>query len=206
MNNIKTSFQNRRRPSAPRVRGYFLSALAVLSLVACGGVRPASVNASDVQPPAAATAAAPQQQNSYAPVVSRVAPAVVTVRSERRARAAQQFPFMDDPRFRDFFGDRLPRGEQEEPQQRRERGMGSGVVVRADGYILTNHHVVDGAEEITVELNDRRTFTAKLVGSDPPSDLAVLKVEASALPVLALGDSDRVAVGDVVLAVGNPSG
>ena len=206
MNNFKTSFQNRRGHSAPRVRGYFLSALAVLSLVACGGVRPASVNASDAQPSAAATATAAQQQNSYAPVVSRVAPAVVTVRSERRARAAQQFPFMDDPRFRDFFGDRLPRGEQEAPPQRRERGVGSGVVVRADGYILTNHHVVDGAEEITVELNDRRAFTAKLVGSDPPSDLAVLKVEASALPVLALGDSDRVEVGDVVLAVGNPLG
>ncbi|HEX6623263.1 MAG TPA: DegQ family serine endoprotease [Pyrinomonadaceae bacterium] len=206
MNNIETSFHNHRRPAATRARGYFLSALAVLSLVACGGVRPASVNASDVQPAPAATAAAPQQQNSYAPVVSRVAPAVVTVRSERRGRAAQQFPFMDDPRFRDFFGDRLPRGEQQEPPQRRERGMGSGVVVRADGYILTNHHVVDGAEEITVELNDRRSFTAKLVGSDPPSDLAVLKVEASALPVLALGDSDRVEVGDVVLAVGNPLG
>jgi Do/DeqQ family serine protease len=84
--------------------------------------------------------------------------------------------------------------------------LGSGVIVSGDGYILTNHHVIDGAEEITVELTDQRTFSARLVGSDPPSDLAVLKVEQSNLPVLNLGDSDRARVGDVVLAIGNPLG
>jgi Do/DeqQ family serine protease len=86
------------------------------------------------------------------------------------------------------------------------QGVGSGVIVNSDGYILTNHHVVDGAIEIKVELTDNRTFTAKLVGSDPPSDLAVLKIDATRLPTLSLGDSDKVRVGDFVLAVGNPLG
>jgi len=141
-------------------------------------------------------------QNSYADLVSRVSPAVVTIRSTERGKQAQQFPFMDDPTFREFFGDRLP---QQQPQPR-VQGVGSGVIVTAEGYILTNHHVVDGALEIRVELTDNRTFTAKLVGSDQPSDLAVLKIEANNLPTLSLGDSDRVRVGDFVLAVGNPLG
>jgi Do/DeqQ family serine protease len=108
---------------------------------------------------------------------------------------------MDDPSFREFFGGRVP----QQPPQRVE-GVGSGVIVNSQGYILTNHHVVDGAVEIKVELTDNRTFTAKLVGSDPPSDLAVLKVDATNLPTLTLGDSDKVRVGDVVLAIGNPLG
>jgi Do/DeqQ family serine protease len=130
---------------------------------------------------------------------------VVTIRSERRVRAAEQFPFSDDPFFRDFFGDRF-RNAQPRNQERLQRGLGSGVIVSADGYILTNHHVIDGAEEIKVELNDNRSFAAKVIGSDPPSDLAVLKIETKGLPVLPLGDSDRVRVGDIVLAVGNPLG
>jgi serine protease Do len=135
--------------------------------------------------------------------VSRVSPAVVTIRSTERSRPAQQFPFMDDPRFRDFFGDRMPQ-QQQTPRQ--VQGVGSGVIVNSDGYILTNHHVVDGAIDIKVELTDNRTFSAKLVGSDPPSDLAVLKVDATGLPTVTVGDSDRVRVGDVVLALGNPMG
>src|SRR5687767_7897661 len=108
---------------------------------------------------------------------------------------------MDDPRFQEFFGDRMP---QQVPRQ--VQGVGSGVIVNANGYILTNHHVVDGATDIKVELTDNRTFSAKLVGSDQPSDLAVLKVEATGLPTVSVGDSDRVRVGDVVLALGNPLG
>jgi len=152
------------------------------------------------QPAAASVASI---QNSYADLVNRVSPAVVTIRSTERARAAQQFPFMDDPTFREFFGDRMP--QQQQPPQR-VQGVGSGVIVNSEGYILTNHHVVDGALEIKVELTDNRTFTAKLVGSDPPSDLAVLKIDARDLPTLQLGDSDKVRVGDFVLAVGNPLG
>jgi Do/DeqQ family serine protease len=109
---------------------------------------------------------------------------------------------MDDPFFRDFFGDRMP----QQPPPRRAEGLGSGVIVSQDGYILTNHHVVDGALEIRVELTDNRVFTGKLVGSDQPSDLAVLKIDATNMPVLGLGNSDRVRVGDIVLAIGNPLG
>lgn len=139
---------------------------------------------------------------SYADIVSRVSPAVITIHSEARLRAPQQFPFLEDPMLRRFFGDRLP---QQAPEQHR-RGLGSGVIISTDGYILTNHHVIDGAEQIRVDLNDNRTLNAKVVGFDPPSDLAVLKVDATNLPVLALGDSDKVRVGDVVLAIGNPLG
>jgi Do/DeqQ family serine protease len=139
---------------------------------------------------------------SYADIVNRVSPAVITIHSEMRVRAPQQYPFMNDPLFRQFFGDRVP---QQVPEQRRS-GLGSGVIISTDGYILTNHHVIDGAEQIKVDLNDNRTLDARVVGSDPPSDLAVLKVDATNLPVLALGNSDNVRVGDVVLAIGNPLG
>src|SRR4030095_4471801 len=140
---------------------------------------------------------------SFADVVAKVAPAVVTIHSTMRVRQPQQYPFMDDPFFRQFFGDR---GPQEVPRERIRQGLGSGVIVTQDGYILTNHHVLDGADQIRVDLNDNRTLEAKVVGSDAPSDLAVLKVNATNLPVLGLGDSDRTPAGDVVLAIGNPLG
>jgi Do/DeqQ family serine protease len=136
--------------------------------------------------------------------VDAVSPAVVTIRASRRVRAPQQFPFFNDPFFRQFFGGGNP---QRAPQQTEvQEALGSGVIVRADGDILTNHHVVDGAEDIKVDLSNRRTYSAKVVGSDQPSDLAILKIGASGLPVLTLGDSDQVKIGDVCLAVGNPFG
>src|SRR6185436_16763136 len=110
---------------------------------------------------------------SYADVVDRAAPAVVTIRSARRVRASQQFPFSDDPFFRQFFDNRN-RDRAKEDRPLLQRALGSGVIVTADGYILTNHHVVDGAERISVELTDRRSFEAKVIGSDAPSDLALL--------------------------------
>jgi len=173
----------------------FLSLVLVVFSFAAINAQPAT---------AAQVASGASLQTSYADLVSRVSPAVVTIRSTERSRNAQQFPFMDDPSLRDFFGDRTPQGQQQAPQ--RVQGVGSGVIVNSEGYILTNHHVVDGALEIKVELTDNRTFTAKLVGSDAPSDLAVLKIDARDLPTLQLGDSDKVRVGDFVLAVGNPLG
>ena len=141
-------------------------------------------------------------QNSYADVVSKVAPAVITIRADKRVKAPQTFPFGDDPFFRGLFGDR----GQQRPQESLERALGSGVIVSQDGYVLTNHHVIDGAADIKVDLNDGRTLDAKLIGSDPPSDLALLKIEASGLTFLTPGDSDKVRVGDVALAIGNPLG
>jgi serine protease Do len=141
--------------------------------------------------------------SSYADVVAKAAPAVVTIHSSARVRQPQQFPFMDDPFFRQFFGDRAT---PQAPAERTREGLGSGVIIDPNGYILTNHHVIDGADQIKVDFSDNRTLDAKLVGSDPPSDLAVLKVEATNLPTLTLGDSDRTRVGDVVLAIGNPLG
>ena len=140
-------------------------------------------------------------RTSYSPIVSRVAPAVVTILSEGHVEAAQQQSFDDDSQMPDFFG-----GGQQQQAPRRRSALGSGVIVSSDGYILTNNHVIAGAEKIKVQLTDNRSFDGKLVGSDAPSDLAVVKIEANGLPVLPLGNSDDVRVGDVALAVGNPLG
>ena len=192
------------------MRRSFSALVIMLALgVALGGCRRGQEQAFTLPrpaEPAGGAPAGPPALNSYADVVARVAPAVVTIRAERFVRAPRQHPFFDDPSLEDFFGRRQPQMPQTPPHGMRQRALGSGVVISPDGYIVTNHHVVDGAEQITVEFTDRRSAPAKLVGSDPPSDLAVLKVEARDLPVLTLGDSDRVRVGDVVLAVGNPLG
>jgi Do/DeqQ family serine protease len=187
------------------LRRVTLAVALAVSVAACtrsGLSQQIASSTAPTTPAVTGIAAAPgAMMTSYADVVARVAPAVVTVRSEIRVRAPQQQPFMDDPFFRQFFGDRMPRAQQA-PQ--REEGTGSGVIVSPDGYILTNHHVVDGAQQIKVELTDRRVLDAKVVGTDQPSDLAVIKIDASNLPVLPLGNSDAVRVGDVVLAIGNP--
>lgn len=141
---------------------------------------------------------------SYADLVDRVAPAVVTVRSEIKVAPQSQNMPLDDQMLRQFFGGRVPQMQQQKPQV--EHGLGSGVVVESNGTILTNNHVVEGAAQVKVDLPDKRTFDAKVVGTDPASDLAVLKIEANNLPTLSLGDSDKTRVGDVVLAIGNPLG
>ena len=155
------------------------------------------------------TSPAPVMRASYADIVEKTAPAVVTVRSEKKVAAQQQqqqMPF-DDQFFRQFFGDRAPQmRQQREPQTQIERGLGSGVIVSADGTILTNNHVVAGASTVKVDLPNKQTYDAKVVGTDVPSDLAVLKIEAENLPTLPIGNSDAVRVGDVVLAIGNPLG
>jgi serine protease Do len=179
-----------------------LAILALLSLQAC---RRDEDGGEVSLPPPAAPGANGLAVISYADVVNRVAPAVVTIRSARVVRAPRQYPFFNDPFFRDFFGDRFRQGAPA-PRQQIQRGLGSGVIITKDGYVLTNHHVIDGAEEIKVEMSNNRDYDAKLIGDDPRSDLAVLKINANDLPMLTLGDSDHVRVGDVALAVGNPLG
>jgi serine protease Do len=197
---------------------------ASLAIVAAGALLGAATwhslgaatdtQAKDVQATQARTAATPALthaiaggRDSYADVVKVVAPAVVTIRVQGKANVSPTQFGEGDESFRRFFGEPSERGSRTpQPRAPKQRGLGSGVIVSPDGYILTNNHVIDGADDIQVELADGRTFTAKLVGSDKPSDLALLKVTASDLHPLSLGNSDAVQVGDVVLAVGNPLG
>jgi len=149
--------------------------------------------------------------SSFAPTVNKVAPGVVKVYTITKARSTtfESSPGsgMDDL-LRRFFGgqfpnSRIPRRSFEVPRQ---QGIGSGVIVTKDGYILTNNHVVDGADEVKVALQDGREFTAKVIGRDPKTDVAVIKISARDLPAVPMADSDKVQVGDVVLAIGNPFG
>jgi serine protease Do len=146
---------------------------------------------------------------SYAPVVKKVTPAVVKIVTTTKINEAeqQQAPGFDDPFWRHFFGDQfgqqMPNGRGHSEVQ---HGLGSGVIITKDGYILTNNHVVDGAKEVKVTLQDGREFTAKVVGRDPKSDVAVVKITANDLPTVPVADSSKVEIGDVVLAIGNPFG
>jgi Do/DeqQ family serine protease len=134
---------------------------------------------------------------SYADVVEPVQKAVVSVYSKKTIRERVSA----NPLMRQFFGN-IPDQEREH----KEEGLGSGVIISPDGYILTNNHVVEGADELKVGLSDDREFIAKVIGTDPKTDVAVIKIEAEALPTLTLADSDKLRVGDVVFAVGNPLG
>src|SRR4051812_1346439 len=181
-------------------------AAAVVTMAAWKAPQASTYLAAATSAPTAAPAPVPAAVAgvSYAPVVERVMPAVVTIRVEKRAQmepTSQQIP----EEFRRFFGDQLPqmRGQR---APRVERGLGSGVIVSHDGYILTNNHVVDGVQTVKVDLSDGRSFSAKVIGTDPATDLAGGKIPASGLSTLEVGDSDAVKVGDVVLAVGNPLG
>ena len=183
----------------------FFVILAVVTAIA-GGCRTGLFGRDDI--PAAEPAAPPAPlvvdgvRTSYADVVEKTSPAVVRIEAESKSKRSEQQPQINPFGDDDFF--RMPSPRQQQP--RIERGLGSGVIVSADGTILTNAHVIDGAEKITVLLNNNKTFEAKLVGADKPSDLAVLKIEAQNMPFLTLGNSDTVRIGDIVLAIGNPLG
>jgi len=139
----------------------------------------------------------PARAASYNDAVRKAVPAVVNIFTSKEIKTPLH-PFLNDPLFRDFFGNRL----ENEPQ--REASLGSGVIVSSKGYILTNHHLIEAADEIEVALADGKKLRARTVGSDPDTDLAVLQVEGGSLPAITFGEADALRVGDVVLAIGNP--
>lgn len=158
----------------------------------------------------------PPSHITMAPAAKIAMPSVVKISATKMVKT--QLPeqgFGDDP-FQQFFGGQSPFGgqeggpgrrfQQQQPQEHREGGLGSGVIVSPDGYILTNNHVVDGATDVEVTLPDRRQFKAKVIGTDPKTDIAVLKIAANNLPAITIGNSSKIQVGDAVLAIGNPYG
>ncbi|HKV25394.1 MAG TPA: DegQ family serine endoprotease [Candidatus Acidoferrum sp.] len=145
--------------------------------------------------------------NGYAPLIKQVLPSVVSISSSKivhnRMSAWDQMPM--DPFFRQFFGDD-GNGHRNVPKASREQALGSGVVISPEGYILTNNHVVDGATDVRVTLSDKREFKAKIVGTDPKTDIALLRIDAKDLAPITIGDSSKVQVGDIALAIGDPFG
>jgi serine protease Do len=199
-----------RRPLWPITLGIFLalaigasasSLIGTHELFAAGQVTPAAVSTDNSQ-------SKPITPTTFAPVVQKVMPSVVNIFSSRKVKTdyRQMELFSEDPLFRRFFGDQFG-GRNLIPRERQERSLGSGVIISPDGFIVTNNHVVDDASDIKVSLSDKREFTARVVGKDSKTDLAVLKIDQTGLPALALAaDSSRVQVGDIVLAIGNPFG
>lgn len=161
-------------------------------------VQPQSLTIQQAAAPAS-TAGAQTTGGSFAPAAQKVIPAVVNVFTQQKVRNTIN-PALQDPIFRYFFGDRL------DPRPRQASNLGSGVIVSPNGYILTNQHVVEAAEEIQVALSDGKTLPARVVGADPETDLAVLKIDAANLPAITFAEPNSLKVGDWVLAVGNPFG
>src|SRR4051794_14553110 len=145
------------------------------------------------------TSVAAPAANTYADAVQRAMPSVVNIFSSKEVHA-QRHPLLNDPVFRRFFGDQLP------DEAQRASSLGSGVIVSTSGYVITNHHVVEAADEIEVTLADGKKLLAKLIGNDPDTDLAVLRVDTENLPAITFGSSETLRVGDIVLAIGSPFG
>lgn len=160
-------------------------------------------------PPASLKLADPNEgpsRTGFAPIVKKVLPTVVNISSTKIVKTPTQFQGeMPDDIFQQFFGGNM-RGMRQMPREQRERGLGSGVIVSPEGYILTNNHVVDKASDVRVTLSDKREFKARVVGTDPKVDIAVLKIDAENLPAIVVGDSSKIQIGDYALAVGNPFG
>jgi serine protease Do len=198
-----------RRPLWPIIFGIFLALAIGVSASSTSGKQQV-LAAGEVRPAAVSTDSASKSitPTTFAPVVQKVMPSVVNIFSSRKVKTdyRQMELFNEDPLFRRFFGDQFGGGNLI-PRERQERSLGSGVIISPDGYIVTNNHVVDDASDIKVSLSDKREFTARVVGTDRKTDLAVLKIEQTGLPALTLAaDSSRVQVGDIVLAIGNPFG
>jgi Do/DeqQ family serine protease len=192
----------------------FRRSTAILTLIAAsigGGLIAALAVATHSNSPVSVVARADtntqrvsQLSNSFADIIEKASPAVVSIRMTRIIKASDQQngnPFLSDPFFRQFFG-----GPNARPRDQREQGLGSGIIVTPAGYILTNNHVVEKASSLKIELSDGRDFTGKVVGTDPQTDLAVVKINANDLPTLQFANSDSSRVGDLCFAIGNPFG
>ena len=186
------------------------AALAVALLLGLGGFGIARANRiGSANLPASVKLADANEgpsRTGFAPVVKKVLPAVVNISSSKVVKTpaySNQLP--NDPLFRQFFGNEFGRGFNV-PHEQREQGLGSGVIVSPDGYIVTNNHVVEGATDVLVTLSDKRELKARVIGTDPKTDIAVLKIDASDLPSMVFADSSKVQIGDYALAVGQPFG
>jgi len=177
----------------PKLFAYAISSLAFAALTA----------APDFKLEQAAVSADTKQRTSFARIVKLASASVVNVYTSKSVQDAYGSD-LQDPVFRYFFG--VPGIGQGSERDYQIRSLGSGVLVSADGYILTNEHVIESANSVKIALNDGREFSAKIVGADPKTDLAVLHIEGSGLPVIAITDSDKLEIGDAVLAIGNPFG
>jgi serine protease Do len=186
----------------------FLSAFAVTTLagtLVAGGIAASSTSTTRETQKAELQRIDPQPIQSFAPLVKRVAPSVVQVAVMVKAKNTRMEGIdKDNPMFRWFYGENPDLPGRRPSRTPAQHGAGSAVIVSPDGYLLTNNHVVDGADELKVRLQDGREFEAKVVGTDPQTDVAVIKVDAKDLPAIDLADSDATEVGDVVLAIGNP--
>ncbi len=190
------------RHTPARLAGWLLAGLAagIILFALQGGPRAAAPALQVDDRPLPAPSAGPV---SYRAAVRAAAPAVVNINTAKLVAVAPH-PFYNDPFFRQFFGDIIQAPDL--PRRRIKNSLGSGVIVSPDGYLLTNHHVIRGADEINVFLQDGRRARARVIGTDPETDIAVLRIALDDLPVITLADSDRIQVGDVVLAIGNPFG
>jgi len=192
------------------------TAAGVLATVATISLSTTAPSTAEAHIPVSVLAAAGAQNNadglpSLAPMLKGVLPAVVNIAVSAKAEVQQQNPLLNDPFFRRFFnvpdGQGGPGGQQQQPEEQETQAIGSGVIVDAEkGYVLTNNHVVEHADKIVVNLSDDRQFTAKLIGTDPDTDLAVLQIKGTNLKQLAIADSDKLEVGDFVVAIGSPFG
>ncbi len=196
----------------PNKRKYFLSAAFILVLgVFVGLILSSHIGIMSSLP--AKSQLSPKSvdiltrlSDAQSEVAAMATPSVVNISTTRVIKSREEAPFdlFDDPFFKRFFGDQFPHPNV--PKEHKEQSLGSGVIVSEDGYIITNNHVIEKAQEIKVLLSNKKDYNAKLVGADPKTDIAVIKIDGKGLPALPWGDSNKLKVGEIVFAIGNPFG
>ena len=204
----KTMKKQCRRAAVALLCGGVLVVSGVNVFSSSSNVVASQPSTSRVQFANAPTVEEPLLGQPFVPIAKRAKATVVNVSSVKKTKQdgqGFQNPFFDDPFFRRFFGEEFER-RMPAPREFQQQGLGSGVIVTSDGYIITNNHVIEGADELSVSLPDKRSFKAKVIGTDPKTDVAVIKIDASNLSALPWGDASQLEVGEMVLAVGNPFG